>query len=315
MVTKLFRLNKWNLKPFLFVLLALIVIGGIHPCEKLPITNPNLKLVVGDTTEDYDSLHCIYPVVSPDGKTIYYVGVNSDSVADWGVEVGSIYSVTVDGTNNRKLADGLFDDLAISRDGGKLAVHPWSYRPPYYNPESLILILNLPSLQIDTFPALGRKISGIEFDRGGERLYYVVFDWTPPITSFYRLRLSDSTNEYLYSVKGYVGFDLFNDNSIYRDLDLANPQINPVQEDYVIGGGGPVSGWSDVIRMRYLQSGNLECLPESLIPYDGRVGFFYWFPDGNTIVFSAQDYFGSGRYAPGEIWVLKNLFEQIEEER
>jgi hypothetical protein len=77
----------------------------------------------------------------------------------------------------------------------------------------------------------------------------------------------------------------------------------------VIGTSG---GFDFKLLMRNIEDDTLMKLPDSLIPYvDGAVGFPYWFPDGNTIVFAASPY-KEGSGAPAEIWILENIFEQIE---
>jgi len=71
--------------------------------------------------------------------------------------------------------------------------------------------------------------------------------------------------------------------------------------------------------MRNIPQSSLIYFPEeSFNPYYRKllfggiwVGFPYWFPDGNTIVFSVSRSADSGGN-PAEIWILKNVFEQIE---
>ena len=60
------------------------------------------------------------PVVSPDGKTIYFL---QGSLYEPYIvcSYGSIYAINVDGSNYRKILDGWYNALAISNDGKKLA--------------------------------------------------------------------------------------------------------------------------------------------------------------------------------------------------
>jgi hypothetical protein len=62
------------------------------------------------------------------------------------------------------------------------------------------------------------------------------------------------------------------------------------------------------------QDDTLFALPESVTPYiENWVGQPYWFPGGSTIVFAAGTVGGDASGCdPAEIWILENLFEQIE---
>lgn len=303
------NLNKWYTRVLLICFLALVWVGVM--CVDPYTTNPNLKLLVGDTTTDYDTIHCSNPVVSPDGKTVYYLCAPRDSIDFYVVALGTVYAINVDGTNNKKILDGIFNALAISHDGNKLAIHP--YKNYFYlEPESLILVLNSPGSKIDSYPTPKHHVIDAEFSADGQWLYYTVDASSPSHvrTEIYRIKLSDSTNELIQTMDGYHGFDLYIDNRIYFDPVITFPQIEPTKEKYVIG----ASYYSDFkLMMRNIEEDTLMKLPDSLIPYDhGAVGFPYWFPDGNSIVFAAQPY-KEGSGAPAEIWILENIFEQIEE--
>lgn len=308
---KVKKFSKWSTRILLISLMALVSIGslsciGPHPYE----TNPNLKLLVGDTTTAYDAVHCSNPVISQDGNVIYYLCVDADSLGGvfYDFAIGAVYTLNVDGNNNREIIEGKFNALSISYDGGKLGIHPYGGSYSELAPESLILIYDLNDSKIDSYPVIKKEIKDIEFAEDGQWVYYSVDASTASFnrTEFFRLHLSDSSNELLQTVDWYLGFDLFKDNSLYFDSIMVYPQINLLQENYAIGNSGY---FGNQFLMRDTETDSLLNLPDSLIPYvDGSIGFPYWFSDGNTIVFSAQPY-EAGSSAPAEIWILENVFE------
>lgn len=48
------------------------------------------------------------------------------------------------------------------------------------------------------------------------------------------------------------------------------------------------------------------------MPYDGSVGYPYWFPNGEDIVFMAKPYHEPSNKIAGEIWMLTNFFDQVD---
>lgn len=265
-------------------------------------TNPNFKLLVGDTTTyDGDSIHCGYPVVSPDGRKVYYLCVDADYFSPLEGCIGSIYSINMDGSNNQKILDGKFEALSISHNGEKLAVHSYKGNYPNLDPESLILVINLDSLNVDSFWVASRRIEKIAWGSNDRYLYYYNYK------QILRLDLLTNTEEIIATIS-IAGFDLFKNDSIYFDSTRYSTEIEPVSEKIVVG----VSGWGfgTSLLIRDISLGTERSLP---VPYnDGLVGFPYWFPDGNTIVFAAQPYV-EATGAPAEIWILENVLEYIKE--
>lgn len=299
-------LNNWFTRVFLICFLALVYVGGY--CEKPRPTNPNLRFLVGDTLNN--SAHCHHPVVSPDGNLVYYLRANSDSVRFDELTFGSIYSINVDGTGNKEVLNGKYNALAISPDGKKLAVHPLAGSLHNPEPESLIIIFNLSNAKCDTYPAVGHRIWDIEFSKGNEIVYYsIVIPGYPCTIEIYSLNLLDSTNTRIDSLYRLFGFDAFINDSIYIDSNIALPQINPVLEKYVIG-TPEYQSW--VFTLRNIETHKLDTLPDSLVPYNGSVGYPYWFPNGKDIVFMAKPYSGPSDRIAGEIWILTNLFDQVD---
>lgn len=308
MKIKKLRLNNWLTRVLLIGVLALVCIGGCF--EKPRPTNPNLRFLVGDTLNH--SVHCSHPVVSPDGNVVYYLRANSDSVRFDELTFGSIYSIDVDGTDNKEVLYGKYNALAISPDGKKLAVHPLTGSHSDPQPESLIMIFHLSDAKCDTYPSVKHWIWDIEFAADTQWIYFSVDAGTPSYnrTEFYRLNLSDSTNELLKTIDwGIGGFDLTNNDSIYFDLEIAFPQINSLQKKYVIG----TPRFEDLIFvLRNTETNKLDSLADSLIPYNGGVGHPYWFPNGKDIVFMAKPYNEPAGEIAGEIWILTNFFDQVD---
>jgi len=305
---KVKKFSKWSTRILLIVFLALVGIGGL--CRNPYTSNPNLKLLVGDTTTKYDSIHCSNPVVSMD-EVVYYLGMDRDSAGDYDFAIGAVYSINSDGSNNQKILNGNFNALAISKDAQKLAVHPYSGSYPNYTPDSLILILRIFDSEIDSYPISKKEVRDIEFGNNGQMVYYAIEIFSyPSKTEIYQLNLSDSTNELVFSSDRLFGFDLSTNDSIYFDSIMARPQINPIQEEYIIGTYG-YERYEFLLRNTIMHE--LDTLPDSLMPYyDGCVGYPYWFPNGKDIVFMAKPYSEPSGISSGEIWILENVFEQIE---
>ncbi len=296
------RLNNWLTRVLLICFLALVYMGGY--CEKPRPTNPNLRFLVGDTLNN--SIHCHHPVVSPDGNVVYYLRANSDSVEFDELTFGSVYSINVDGTSDKEVLYGKYNALAISPDGEKLAVHPLigSHYDP--QPESLIIIFHLSNVKCDTYSIVKHWIMDIEFAADTQWLYYKC--GLNPV-EIYRLNLYDSTNELILSPAWAGGFDLFNNDSVYYDSIMDYPQISPVYENYVIG----TPGFQELkFTLRNTKTHKLDTLPDSLVPYNGDVGYPYWFPNGKDIVFMAKPYNEPLSTIAGEIWILTNLFDQVD---
>ena len=162
-------LNKWFTRVLLISFIALVGIGGL--CRQPYTRNPNLKFLVGDTI--YSSLDCFYPLVSVNGQKIYYLAAPTDSFS----ETGSLYSINIDGTNNEELLYGYFDLAAISSTDF-IALHPCEDNSGL-NPESLILLLELSSMRVDTLPIITAKVSNVEFSSDGSQIYYCLLYTSP----------------------------------------------------------------------------------------------------------------------------------------
>jgi len=300
MKIKELRLNKWFTRVLLIGLMALVGIGGL--CRQPYETNPNLKLLVGDTI--YHSTHNFNPVVSPAGESVYYLSVSIDNWSGfYDEQTGSIYSVKVDGGNVKEILHGMYNNLAISPDGEKLACQ--SYKEEVFLiSESLIVVVHLVTGNVESLWISSKEeIRKLVWNSNGNYLYYLTAN------AINRLYLPDSTEEIVMSISGIAGFDLFNNDSIYLDSTIWYPEIEPVNQRYIIGTSGPSA---HELMMRDLQKDTLFTLLDSLTPYSiNWVGQPYWFPDGNTIVFAAAEY-GGPNCSPAEIWILENLFEQIE---
>lgn len=300
-------MKKENL---IFKTISILLISSFLTCKMCDwpkatdLRNPDLIFLAGDTLSS--SIYCVEPVVSPDGKTIYYIKGGGPYGGKWEnsdltYEPASIYAIDSDGKNERLILEGKYYSLAISFDGKKLG---------FATQESLILILNLNTSKIDTFkiPAHG-IIYNIKFSPDTNLLYFSI------LQKIFKLNISDSSIEEL-PITNIKGFDIFKNGEIYIDSSLYCPEINPANERYVISPSGGCFNSCAIMRdllnkkLIYFEEDAFEphCTP--LFGCCDWVGGIYWFPDGNSVVFSASHCSDPGGDAP-QLWILKNVFKHI----
>jgi len=281
--------------------------------------NPDLQFLAGDTL--HHSIHLTNPVVSPDGKIVYYLCAPGDSA--WGNEAielacGAIYAIDIENKHKKLILNGKYKSLTISPDGKKIAVHLLKGPYPVPFPESLILVINLKNLEIDTYSAVSKRINDLEFSPVDTNyLYYSCGYFYKRI---YRLNLSNGATELIMSnLKG--GFDIFKNGEIYTNDPLFDwLQINPLNENYIIGHNGGSNVFDTIIMMRRISDGKIIYFEHSAFhPYltligRGWLGQPYWFPDGNTVVFSYSLPMDPGG-EPAELWILRNVFKHIKGEK
>ncbi len=301
---KLKKINNWFARVLLVCFLALVWIGGL--CEHPYHTNPNLRLLVGDTI--YWSTHNFNPVVSIDGNSVYYLSMSIDNWSGFYEEqVGSIYSVNIDGGNVNHILPGMFNCLAISADGRKLAVQSYKKGEYFLEPESLIVIVHLDFSTVDSlWISTKAKIMKMAWSSNDDYLYFLL------PTEIRRLSLSDSLEETVMLVSDVVGFDLFKNDSIHIDSNIYYSEIDPLHQKYILG---TADIFANKLLMRSIQKDTILTLPDSLLPFlSSWVGQPYWVPNSQTIVFSAAEQGGGAPGGdPAQIWILENIFEQIEE--
>jgi hypothetical protein len=306
------------MKRKIVFLILLFLYFGVNVC-KSP-TEPQSSTCSKRTTKDLVLLlskeHLTNPVVSPDGKIIYFL--QSYPIDDPGIKFsfGSIYAINVDGSNYRKILDGWYNALAISNDGKKLAFKINREEDYYPSKDSLIGVLNLGNFKVDTYKVMHHNIRDIEFSLNDEWIYYLAITSTSGmgISKIYKLNILDSTNFFVDSIERIVfGFDLDkNDVPFFSFVsEVLFPQINFKNPDYAIGSTEGDENNNGKLALLNISKNIVIYLPDSCTPYE-VVGMPYWFPDGNTIVFFAREWrFDPGGQDPGELWILRNVFKYI----
>ncbi|MEO0297235.1 MAG: hypothetical protein ABIN23_07305 [candidate division WOR-3 bacterium] len=298
-------------KDLFFKIICVLFITSFLRCKicsldwPTHLRNPDLVFLAGDTLSY--SVYCVEPVVSPDGKTVYYIKGGGPYGGRWGLDYydpASIYAIDSDGKNERLILEGKYRHLAISFDGKKLG---------FCGPGNLILVLNLKTLKIDSFKIPTGRVIDIEFSPDTNWLYFAVYFNT--YSKLFRLNLSDSSIEEL-PITGVWGFDIFKNGEIYIDSVVYSPEINPANERYVINPSEPFFDSEAIMRdlstkkLIYFEEDAFKPYCSPFLGCHAWVGCIYWFPDGNSVVFSASRPTDPGGEPP-QLWILKNVFKHI----
>uniref|UniRef100_A0A7C4UAU1 Dipeptidylpeptidase IV N-terminal domain-containing protein n=1 Tax=candidate division WOR-3 bacterium TaxID=2052148 RepID=A0A7C4UAU1_UNCW3 len=266
--------------------------------------NPNLIPVVAK-----DGYLVLNPVWGPNNK-IYYL---QSSVLPETDEI-ELRRINVDGSGDTFLIYGKIGHLCMSKDGEKLAIITGTFPEETYIAEGEdsvchLIIIDLNGKIIDTIPTSQSKIFWYEFSWTDSFIYYYGYgDTNGGKKGYYRINLNTFQEEFLFESDLCRGFILTSTDSI---IECFQSQVNPVRNNYVISCRGGHSEKGEGLFLHKLGTDEREDL--DAVPYRYAFNRYpCWSPDGNDVVFSSAKAVGEP-LRPGfyEIWILKNVFEQI----
>ena len=269
---------------FLLILLAVLIFVscGYTPPENLT------KLIEMDGY----TLYC--PVWSPAGK-IYFLATDRKlgSSSYFG---GPLWVCDTSGENLRLLLDGRFGYLAISTDGSKLAL-----TCGYLFDGGRLIIVDTSGKILDTIPTSEPKVVCVRFSYDGSKIYYYAFDSYPG--GFYRININGTNEEFLEGGSYLTFFDLTPGDRIIKTEELFACDLCPTDSNLLI------KAEMSSHPLPYLYLTNLATQVDSgilLKPYKrSAVGFPYWSPEGDKIVFTAAECSGfEGWPDYGRLWIL-----------
>ncbi len=282
--------------------------------------NPNLELLVSHK-EGENRRSCFFPIVSPDGIWVYFL-----SSVPWAGPGGDIYKIKMDGTDERRLTYDLdstgrgFGYIDISPSGNLIVASTGLAYPDLgSNWVGDLVLLDTSGGIIDTLETSEPLVIDPRFNWDGTKIYFYGFGGENP--GIYRINPDGTGEEYVAPPPppGYWGsypsYEILENDSVITFSPMTFPRLNRQKPEWVVVtkyfGSGLIAPPSPLILVNREEGDTIvlddKPYPDSLARY-----FPYWTPDGESIVFSVAPSYGvpSG-YGIFEIWILKNVFEQV----
>ncbi len=263
--------------------------------------NPNLKSVISE-----ENCHLIMPCWHPDGKIFYLEIAGSDA--------GTLMVVNADGSGKKKVIDGAWSYLTMSRDGtnlavikGKLSVEYWGV---YIDSGGILILLTPDGEILDTVPTSQPYVLTCRFGWSDTFLYYYAYGSENDSSwGFYRINLYTWEEKFIEQCRdlNIMGFEVTPDGEIVEGMQ----SFNPVDHQYIISPQylfGSVEKGEGLILLNFL-SGEMDTLDTA--PYPCAVILYpSWSPLGKDVVFSSAKCVGDPvRPTWFEIWILKDVLE------
>ena len=235
----------------------------------------------------------IRPIVSPDGKQVYFLSAQYPCNID--NHFGTLWRMGLHDTAAFQLLPDTFRSMALSPDGPTMVLGTYGY-----GPIRRLLTIDLSTWTVDTIPC-DQDINAmdVEFSRTvPSRVYY-----SESKSGLHRINIDGSDNVLVDStIRGY--FDLTPSDSVVLGVS-SKPKVRP-------GGRYAASvimssGWDIfLIDLTTRDKINLNARP-----YDpSEIAFPCWTPDGKTLIFAAAEIDERDRTGPGELWVLDDVFRK-----
>jgi len=292
-------LTKKFLKILLFIIVAAICLGGI--CVPGPIEpNPNRKLVLSKS-----GYSLFNPVWHPNGEWVYYLNAPERWLGGALQICGSVWRVKPDGTDDRQIiANDSFCCLTISHNGEKLAFVKGTYSVPLEN--NKIILADTTGAIIDTIQSIHSGIRWIKFNSNGDKIYFSIESRTtyPETTSYFRVSLDGSDEEYLFSRAGFnYYFDIFSSDSMYIHPSINVPSIHPQNQSYVVS-PSPIGD----LMMKNLITGKEDSLDADPFGSPIYIDMPSWSPDGDKVVYCVAPKRGDPlKTQKIELWMVENI--------
>jgi hypothetical protein len=245
-------------------------------------------------------LSLTHPVVSQDGAQVYYLGWGQS--ANIQRSLGTLWRTVSSDTGAVQVLPDSFGSMAISPDGRLMVLGNYSR-----GPSRRLVTIDLGTGAVETIPS-AQDIDAwdLEFSRTAVgRVYY-----TNSRTGLHRIRV-DGSDEVLVdsTVKGY--FDLTLSDSVVQSR--RKPRVSP-NGRYIACVVSPDANFIEcdiaVVDLATKDTVRLKANPYK----QADIGFPYWMPDGQAIVFAAAEWQGEphGTF-PAELWVLDDVFKKGKE--
>ncbi len=260
--------------------------------------NPELRLLRSERMSSGSSLS--HPVVSPDGAHVYYLS--------WGQSpniersLGILWRTGFSDTGAVQVLPDTFGTMAISLDGRLMVLGTYSL-----GPSRRLVTIDLGTWAVETIPSAEDVDAwDVEFSRTvAGRVYY-----SNQRTGLHRIDI-DGSNEVLVDSTVRDCFDLTTSDSVVQSP--REPKVSP-DGRYVACVVSRDINFIDcdvaVVDLATKDTTRLKANPYK----PAEIGFPYWTPDGQALVFAAAEWRGEphGTY-PAELWVLDDVFKKGKE--
>ena len=291
-------------------IVPLALLTALVACEDPYLTNPDLRLLL-----KIDGHYLFSPVLSPDGKGLYYLDDSSYDRHDDPSTImrGDIWVHNLEDSTGRMLLQGTFCALALSADGQALAALSKPERMDFVNDSTLYVVLDTAAVSADSvyFRHPGSRWGpfGVHISGTGDRLFFDGFSWhnyAIDSTLVYRVDLPGDTVTYVAGRPWLTrGTALLRADSIYAESATGyRASVNPRDNRWVVF--PKVDNVMHYWTLRDRVSGKLGPLGPNTHPYTvGYIDWPTWTADGRDLVFSAM---GRGE-ASMEIWMLEDALK------
>ena len=274
--------------------LALLTVTGCDWFFPTFSRNPKLRLL---RSERMSGLSLIRPVVSPDGAQVYYLGVRDpDNIM---FPYGTLWRMGFNDTSATQVLPDIFSSLAISPDGRLMVLGG--------GPSQRLVTIDLATWAVETIPS-AQDIDAwdVEFSRTvAGRVYY-----SEGRTGLHRVDI-DGSNEVMVDSTVRHYFDLTPSDSVVQTR-FSKPKVDPSGR-YVACALSPdtINFTNYDVAVVDLTTRDTTLLKAN--PYKPAViGFPYWTPDGQALVFAAAEWQGWDvpGTCPAELWVIDDVSEK-----
>ena len=237
------------------------------------------------------------PIISPDGAQVYYLSWGQSPNVER--SLGTLWRTGFSDTGAVQVLPDTFSTMAMSPDGRVMVLGNYGL-----DSSSRLVTIDLSTSAVETIPHAGDIDAwDVEFSRTtAGRIYYT------DGTGLHRID-TDGSNQVLVDSTVRRFFDLTSSDSAIPGL--RKPKVSPDGRYAACVVSSDINFINCDIALVDLATKDTTLLEAN--PYKQTdIGFPYWTPDGQSLVFAAAEWRGwdvPGTY-PAELWVLDDVLKK-----